>query len=157
MSASEASLGTLEDEREVTRLVVLYNDCLDSGEFGRLGAEVFASDVVVDYNSITLKGSDAVISHVAESMAQFKTWAHLVSNVLLKSCDGDTAEVTAAQTVWIWVNEANPQRLDNWTDFVQLFFTWDRIERRPEGWRIVEHRTRMRGLPSSLTLGPMAA
>lgn len=156
MSIAESGLGTLEDERQITRLLTLYNVLLDSREIDRIGTEVFATDAVADYNSDILEGSRAIVDYIASSMTQFKESAHLLSNVLLNSCDGNRAEVTAVQTVWLWVRDSKAHRLDNWTDFAHIFFTWDRLERKPEGWRVVEHRTRVRGSSIALTAGPVA-
>ena len=156
MSIDESSLGTLEDERQITRILTLYNTLLDSREIDRIGTEVFAADAIADYNSDILQGSRAIVDYITDSMTQFKESAHLLSNVLLKSCDGDHAEVTAVQTVWLWVNESTAEGVPNWTDFANIFFTWDRLERRPEGWRVIEHRTRVRGSSIALTAGPVA-
>jgi SnoaL-like domain len=156
MSIDEARVGTLEDEREITRILTLYNTLLDSREIDRIGTEVFAADAVADYNFDILQGSRAIVDYITDSMTQFKESAHLLSNVLLISCDGSRAEVTAAQTVWLWVSEANAQGVENWSDFANIFFTWDRLERKPEGWRVVEHRTRVRGASIALAAGPVA-
>ena len=156
MSSDDSGLGTLEDERQITRILTLYNTLLDSREIERIGTEVFAADAVADYNSDILVGSRAIVDYITNSMMLFKESAHLLSNVLLKSCDGDRAEVTAAQTVWLWVADSNAQSVENWTDFANIFFTWDRLERKPEGWRVVEHRTRVRGSSIALTAGPVA-
>ena len=156
MSSDDSGLGTLEHERQITRILTLYNTLLDSREIDRIGTEVFSADAVADYNSDILVGSRAIVDYITNSMTLFKESAHLLSNVLLKSCDANRAEVTAAQTVWLWVADSNAHGVENWTDFANIFFTWDRLERRPEGWRVVEHRTRVRGSSIALTAGPVA-
>jgi len=156
MSIDDPGLRPLEDERQITRILTLYNTLLDSREIERIGTEVFAADAVADYNSDILVGSRAIVDYITNSMTLFRESAHLLSNVLLKSCDGNRAEVTAAQTVWLWVDDSNAHGVENWADFANIFFTWDRLERRPEGWRVVEHRTRVRGSSIALTAGPVA-
>ena len=154
--SSDESVGTLEDERQITRILTLYNAFLDSRELDRIGTEVYAADAVADYNSDIVHGSRAIVDYIAQGMKPFRDSAHLLSNVLLRSCDGNRAEVTAAQTVWLWVSESSDQGVGAGTDFAWIFFTWDRLERKPEGWRIVEHRTRVRGSSIALTQGPVA-
>ena len=156
MPSDESGVGTLEDERQITRVLTLYNALLDSREIDRIGTDVYAADAVADYNSDILHGSRAIVEYIAKGMKPFKDSAHLLSNVSLLSCDGNRAEVTAAQTVWLWVSESSDQGVGAGTDFAWIFFTWDRLERKPEGWRIVQHRTRVRGSSVALTAGPVA-
>ena len=155
MSTSEGAYGSVEDERRIIRLLTRYNELLDTGELSLLATEVFTADAVADYNHDVLTGSRAIIDYVAESMSLFRDSAHILTNVAVRSCDGTLAEVTGAQTVWLWVNPPTERAPKNWQDFVNVFFTWDRLARTPDGWRVVEHRTRVRGSAAALVPGPV--
>ena len=152
MSRDESGVGTLEEEREITQLLLRYCECLDTGEIERLATDVYASDAVADYNFHVSEGSRAIVNFLAGNMARFKATAHLLSNVSVKACDGKHAEVTAVITAWQWVTASNDVGVER--DFAVVVSTWDRLERTPDGWRITEHRTRGLGSAIAFDSGP---
>jgi len=148
---TETDLGTLEDERQITRVLMLYCELLDTGQADRVATEVYASEAVADYNFYVLNGRQAINDYLVVNMAGFRETAHVLSNVSLKVCDGNHTEVRSMLTAWHWIKRPEVSDSQTPTDFAQIVVCTDRLMCTPEGWRIIEHRARPLGPSIALT------
>lgn len=142
--------GTLEDEREVTRVLIRYCELLDTGQVARIADEIFAEKAVADYNFDVLNGRSAINDYLVLNMGRYKETAHILSNVSLKACDGQFAEVTAMITALHWMGETADSAS---ASFGQIIVTSDRLEREAGAWRSVHHRARALGSSFALSAG----
>jgi hypothetical protein len=154
--ATENDPGTLEDERQITRLLTLYCELLDTGQVDRIATEVYTAEAVADYNFDVLNGRLAINDYLVVNMAGFRETAHALSNVSLKACDGRLAEVTSMLTAWHWFKRPDSEDSQTLSDFAQIVVCTDRLMCTPEGWRITEHRARALGPSVALTSGSVA-
>jgi hypothetical protein len=149
---TEFGLGTLEDERQVIRVLTHYCELLDTGQVDRIATEVYAADAVADYHFDALTGRRAINDYLVVNMGRFKETAHALTNVSVKSCDGQLAEVTSMITAWHWIAESAPDA-EAPINFGQIVVTADRLERAAEGWRITERHARALGPSFALSAG----
>jgi len=152
---TESGLGTLEDERQVTRILTRYCELLDTGQVDRIAIEVYAAEAVADYHFDVLSGRRAINDYLLMNMGRFKETAHALSNVSVKACDGQLAEVTSMITAWHWHKKSDAPGSEAPIDFAQIVVTADRLERTSEGWRVTKRRARALGPSFALSAGPI--
>ncbi|MDP1736192.1 MAG: nuclear transport factor 2 family protein [Caulobacter sp.] len=152
---TEVGLGMLENERQVTRILTRYCELLDTGQVDRIATEVYTAEAVADYHFDVLTGRRAINDYLLVNMGRFKETAHALSNVSVKACDGQLAEVSSMMTAWHWLKKSNAPDAEAPINFGQIVVTADRLERTSEGWRITERRARALGPSFVLSAGPV--
>lgn len=151
--ASGTDHAAYEQERAITRVLLRYCELLDTGETHRITAEVYADDAVADYNFEVMTGREAIHDFLVLNMAHFSETAHALTNVEVKSCDGQRAVVRSMMTAWHWIEQSEAERTGAPASFAQIVVCEDRLELRPEGWRVTEHRARALGPSTALHAG----
>ncbi|QUQ63695.1 nuclear transport factor 2 family protein [Kutzneria sp. CA-103260] len=138
----EAQLRHLSDRFEIQDIVVRYGlgqDLHQSGDNNVLAEwdQVFTPESTVDYSAagtpsgIGYKELADIMRRPGGSMSHLRNWQHFegLPTVLI---DGDTA---TARTPHIHTHKGN----GDW-NLIETGFFVDRLERRPEGWRIVHRK-----------------
>jgi hypothetical protein len=139
------------DERDVTDLLFLYSECIDTRRFARLG-EVFTADAEVDLGFGVWRSLDTIIGEYERLLADTAGTAHAVSNVRVK-VDGDSGRSTAYVHAWHWMFRAGAMPVDQPADFLFVALYRDDLVKLPEvGWRIRSRRARRVG-PTALAVG----
>lgn len=142
----------VSDRIEINDLLVRYARAIDTRDYVLLDT-CFTPDAHVDY---TTSGGIAgnypeVRAWLEKALAQFDAMMHLVGNSAVE-LDGDTAR--ARTYVYNPMGKAGP---DGNVEFFTVVADYvDRLERRPEGWRIVERIEEQMflqgGMPRTLTI-----
>ena len=137
----------------MTRILLRYCELLDTGRTDQIAGEVYAADAVADYNFEVLEGAAAIHAFLVANMAAFKEVAHALTNVDVKFCDGQRADVRSMMTAWHWIEKSQGDPAAAPASFAQIVICEDRLELRPEGWRVVQHRARALGPSTMLQAG----
>ena len=121
------------DKQQIEELLVGYAAAVD-GKNPKAFDEVFVPDATAYYGfGDTLKGRPAIVDFISGTMGKVSGSQHLVGNFRI-NLDGDKATSTCAiQAILVGVGDYKGQSVMLWGEYR------DRMERRPEGWRIV-HR-----------------
>ena len=129
----KAELAALLDRQQITDVLVRYAAAVDGKDYKGLD-EVFVADATAYYGfGDTIKGRAAIVEFIKATMVKTSASQHLVGNVRI-TLDGDKATTrTYLQAILIGINDYKGQSVMLWGEYR------DRLERRPEGWRIV-HR-----------------
>jgi len=154
MSNVQSRLGSLEDERKITRVLTRYCDLLDTGNADQIASEIFAADGIADYHDYVVTGREAINAFLVENMGQYAHTAHTLSNVFVRSCDGTRAEVTSSITALHWLQEPSNGGSEVHGDLAVIVANTDQLQLMPEGWRITKRQTRPLGRPFLVVQGP---
>ena len=123
-----------DDERAIVALTVAYAWALDTKNYEELRS-VFAADATAVLRGVDCKGVDAIIGRISRPLDRLDATQHIVTNQHVR-VDGDTATCrTQLQSQHVLRSAEG----DGDTFLIGGVYE-DRLERRPEGWRIV-HRT----------------
>jgi 3-phenylpropionate/cinnamic acid dioxygenase small subunit len=132
--ASAAEVAEIADRLAIDDLLTRYAQAIDTKDYALLQS-VFAPDAVLDYTSAGAiqGGYDEVVGWLEKALANFPTTQHFVTNRTV-ALEGDRA--TSHSYFY------NPMGWKSDDDRLRVFFVGgyydDRLERRSEGWRIVE-------------------
>lgn len=124
----------LADRLAIGDLLTRYTVAIDTKDYGQL-ASVFAPDAVIDYTAVggVRGGREEVVSWLERTLSFFPMTQHLLGQSAV-SLEGDRA---TSRTYFY-----NPMAWKDGDGRLRLFsvggYYNDRLERRPEGWRIVE-------------------
>ena len=134
---NETALQRLCDERDIEQILVRYAVVLDEHQWSDLD-EVFVPNAIATYHGIgEFAGRDAIRDLVRRALERCGRTQHLLGNYRI-SVDGDKATAKCYL-------QAVHQGLGNYSQNVMT--VWgeyrDRLERRPEGWRIVHRELEM--------------
>ena len=143
--AIEERLSALESDREINRLFIRYCDLVDSGKSDQISTEFYAEDIVADYHFNILNGRSEIHDFYVSGMGIYAESFHSVSNVVIKSCDGDVAEVSSVIIAFHWHGGAENTQSKNPEDFGLVVRSDDRLLRTPEGWRVTKRHARALG------------
>lgn len=126
-------LEAFRDEAEIRDVVNRYAYALDRKDWDDLH-HVFAADASVEFKGIGRFQGIAEIIKIVESALDFAlATQHLIGNVSIK-IDGNTASSECyLQALHVGKGDFAGKTMTVWGKYT------DRLERRPEGWRIV-HR-----------------
>jgi len=129
----KAELAALLDKQQITEVLSRYAAAVDGKDYKGLD-EVFVADATAYYGfGDTIKGRAAIADFVKATMVKTSTSQHLVGNVRI-TLDGDKATSKCyLQAILVGLGDYKGQSVMLWGEYR------DRLERRPEGWRIV-HR-----------------
>lgn len=130
------NLQQISDRLEIQQLFVDYADAIDTRNWDQLD-RVFTPDAYIDYRA--MGGIDGpyprVKAWLAEALAAFPNYYHLVSNVSLR-IEGDRAEsrIMCFNPMELPLGDGRSQ--------VMFFGLWylDKLVRTADGWRLCERR-----------------
>ncbi|MFF8714855.1 nuclear transport factor 2 family protein [Streptomyces sp. NPDC015184] len=140
-------LRALTDRAEITDLMDRYLRSLDMGVFDEEWARTFhTEDVTAEMPIGTVRGRDALLSHIRRAMALFDRTVHLGTNAVIE-IDGDRATARGAQlSTHVLADGAGGL-------FVSAGHTDNELVRTADGWRISASALRVvwtRGTPPHL-------
>lgn len=141
----ESRILTLENEREINSLLVRYCELVDSGKSDLIAHEFYTEDVQADYHFTILNGRSEIHEFYVSGMAGFTETAHSVSNVVIRFCSDDVAEVSSMLVAFHWHGERDGQRQDSLADFGLVVRSEDLFKRTPDGWRVAKRHARALG------------
>lgn len=144
------TLEALLEEKQIERVVKAYATALDKHDWAALD-EVFAPDATAFYDGFGSVGSRAdIVALVRSALERCGTTQHLLGNVVI-DIDGDQA--TAAcylQAIHLGLGGYQGQIMTVWGEYR------DRLQRRPEGWRIVHRELAVLHASGDIGLAPPA-
>jgi hypothetical protein len=161
-TSDNARLQLLLDRLEIQDLVTRYGLGQDLHQDGdddvlREWREVFAPEATVDYSaagapaSLTPDQLAAAMRGPGGSMGALRRWQHF-EGVAAVTLDGDRA---TARTPHLHTHQGDTDGR-GW-NLIQTGFFVDRLERRPEGWRIVHRRLEILWMDTFATIpNPLA-
>jgi hypothetical protein len=131
MLCTMTDLDALVSRLEIDDLLTRYSTAIDSGKWDLLD-EVFSADAHIDYRSAggIAGGFAEVKAWLAQVLPGLDASQHYVMNRDVRIA-GDTA---TARSMFLNINRSRP---DSEAGFWCGGYYEDRLERRPEGWRIV--------------------
>jgi len=143
------------DLHEVTDLLYLYSECVDTRRFDRLG-EIFATDAEVDLGYGAWQSIDTIIAGYQRLLAPVAGTAHSLSNVRLQ-LDAGSGRSTAYVHAWHWMPREAGEAVDQPADFLFVaLYRDDLVKLDDVGWRIRRRRARRVG-PTALAAGAVPA
>src|SRR5271157_3690878 len=105
-----ARLKRLEDEREISNLLIKYSLLVDRNELHRLSEEIFTDDAYLDFGIAHAKGRDQINAFFADNDGHLLGTAHTLANVYIE-VDGDTAKSTSYVHAWHWHKQSGETKL----------------------------------------------
>lgn len=141
----EDRLAVLENEQQITQLLIHYCELVDSGRSDLIATEFYAEGIQADYHHNILNGRSEIHDFYVSGLASFAECAHSVSNIVIRSCDGDVAEASSMLIALHWHGEPRTSGQEAPEDFGLVVRSEDRLRRTPEGWRVTERRARALG------------
>lgn len=151
----EGRLRSLEDERQINRLLVRYCELVDSGMADLVSTEFYSETIEADYHFHALHGRKEIHDFYVSGMNSFAETVHAVSNVVIHSCDGEVAEVSSVLIALHWHGETTQAGAELPIDFGLVVRSEDRITRTAEGWRVSKRRARALGPTFALEETPL--
>lgn len=129
------ALDGLVRRHAVEDLLLAYATALDSRDWPAL-EQVFSADAVADYRGIgVFEGRPALVGVIADFLGRCGATQHMITNMRVECSSADVARARCyLQATHAGKDAYAGQTMTVWGEYV------DRVERRPEGWRIV-HRT----------------
>ncbi|MCL6692370.1 nuclear transport factor 2 family protein [Pseudomonas sp. R3.Fl] len=130
----ELNLETLLDQARIQAVLIRYATALDGHEWEGLH-QVFVPEAVAYYAGVgDFHGRDAIVAVVRDFLEGCGSTQHLLGNVRIQ-VSGDQAQAQCyLQAIHAGVGSFVGQTMTVWGEYS------DRLERRAEGWRIVERR-----------------
>jgi hypothetical protein len=121
------------DEQAIVALTIAYAWALDTRNYDELRS-VFAPDATAVLRGVSCEGVDGIIGRISRPLGRLDATQHLVSNQQVR-VEGDTGTCRT---------QLQSQHVLRGTEGGDTYLIGgvyeDRLERRPDGWRIV-HRT----------------
>ncbi|WP_394658517.1 nuclear transport factor 2 family protein [uncultured Novosphingobium sp.] len=138
LDALEKRLGAVEDELAVIRLVASYGPLVDSGS-PDLAPDLFAEDGVYDvsYGRMTGPAAFSELLKHSEHLDAIKGGIAHVMGLPWVRIDGDHAIAVNCTQLYL-------RRDDGYAIFRVAQNVW-KLERRPQGWKIIERTNRLIG------------
>lgn len=129
---SDVSIEHLLEEARIQRVLVRYAQALDERDWAALD-EVFTADARVRYDAIgEFCGRTAVVDVVKQALSSCGCTQHLIGNFRIE-LEGPRATAKCyLQAIHQGLGSRASDTLTVWGEYR------DRLERRPEGWRITE-------------------
>jgi 3-phenylpropionate/cinnamic acid dioxygenase small subunit len=128
----DLTLDKLLDERRIEQVLIRYALALDEKDWAGLD-DVFVADTTAHYEGIgDFDSRDGIRDMVRGAIEGFRLTQHLLGNFRI-AVDGDKAAAKCYLQAIHLRPESAAAMLTVWGEYS------DRLERRPEGWRIV-HR-----------------
>ena len=130
---TDVSIDQLLEQARIEKILLLYATLLDQRDWAGL-ADVFTDDAVADYRGIgTFEGRPAITGVVQDFLGKCGPTQHMITNVRI-SVDGKQAVAKCyLQATHAGGRGHEGKTLTVWGEYS------DRLQLRPEGWRIV-HR-----------------
>ncbi|MCL2346523.1 MAG: nuclear transport factor 2 family protein [Desulfobulbus sp.] len=124
---------TLLEERKIERVLIAYGTALDQRDWAALD-DVLAPDATAHYKSLGHFASRAeMVSMFKEFLARCGTTQHMFSNMRIHVEGKKATAACYLQAIHVGLGKYQEQIWTVWGEYR------DRLELRPEGWRIV-HR-----------------
>jgi hypothetical protein len=144
LGSLERRIRTLEDEREILRLIVGYGLAVDVGN-GDAAAQTFTEDGVYDVDVGTMTGRDAVraMVHGERHQSMVGRCAHQIGPATV-TIDGDQATAVGYSRVYL----AGPAGIHVYRVSANRW----QLRRLGDGWRIVRRTTRVLGHAEALAV-----
>ena len=148
--SNRPSLEQVLDEREITEVLVKYATYLDGHNWTGLD-EVFVADATATYQGIgDFNSRDAIRTMVRGALEVFGRTQHLLGDYRI-ALEGDRATAKCyLQAIHVRPEAPGGGLLTVWGEYR------DRLERRPEGWRIVHRELEVFHLSGDLGGTPLA-
>lgn len=145
----------LADRRAIEDLLIRYCTLVDRSDVDALVEQVFAHDAVDDHGLGTWHGREGLHAGFTWVLSRFAGTVHQITNLDVR-LEGERATSRCYVTGWHWLPRDGAQRRPAGpaADFVVVGAYDDRLERRPEGWRIVHRTFRLVG-PSVVGAGEL--
>jgi len=141
------------DERDVTDLLFLYSECIDTRRFDRLG-EVFSLDAEVDLGFGVWRTLETIVDGYRRLLADIEGTAHAVSNTRVRIND-NRGNSTAYVQAWHWIRREPNIPAHRPADFLFVaLYLDDWVKEHQVGWRIRRRRARRIG-PTALAFGTL--
>ncbi len=130
---NQTDVQVLRDQRDIEQILIRYAVDLDEHQWAGLD-EVFVADATATYHGIgDFTGRDGIRDMVRSALERCGRTQHLLGNYRIV-VDGDKASAKCyLQAIHIGLGDYAQNIMTVWGEYR------DRLERRPEGWRIV-HR-----------------
>lgn len=130
--SDDSALRTLLDRQQIEDTLIRYANALDDHAMDRLD-QVFSEKARLDYSASggIVGDRDELRAWLAEAMARFSGWQHLLSNIEIR-IEGDSA--TAGTACYNPLVQSDGAVLHVGCRY------HDRLHRESAGWRIVERR-----------------
>jgi len=121
------------EHQAIEEVLLGYAFALDGRRWADL-TQVFSSDAVADYRGIgVFEGRDAIVGVVRDFLEACGPTQHMITNISV-IVDGDLARSRCyLQATHAGIGKYAGKTMTVWGEYL------DRLEQRPEGWRIV-HR-----------------
>jgi hypothetical protein len=134
-------------EEAIARIAyVHYAWLLDSGQWARVGEEVFALDSVQDIGSGMVRtGRREIQRALNDTFSDLHGTAHYVTNISVELTSDTTANSRAYLQTWHWGSDDGDGAGIRAADFVGVGVYLDEVRLEPEGWRITHRRRRLLG------------
>lgn len=128
----KANPGT--EHQAIEEVLFGYASALDERNWTGL-AQIFSADAVADYRGIgVFEGRGAIVGVVRDFLEACGPTQHMIGNVRVAFEDGIARSRCYLQATHCGIGRHAGKTMTVWGEYR------DRLERRPEGWRIV-HRT----------------
>lgn len=128
-----AELTALLNKQQITDVLTRYTIVVDTKDYPGFDA-VLAEDATAYYGfGETIKGRAAIVDFIRGAMVKTSTSQHLLGNVRITLDGNKASSQTYVQAILVGGEANKGQSVMLWGEYR------DRLERRPEGWRIV-HR-----------------
>jgi hypothetical protein len=149
----------LEDREAIRDVIWLYSFLLDTGQWDRIAAEVFAEDGVDVHAERTnppfvSKGRTALKAFFNMTMPNFDGTQHFLGPSVIEM-DGDRAHAKTYALCSHWMRHGEGAGDVRPADSIMAICYDDELVRAPEGWRISYRRLHPFGPGSSLAVGYM--
>lgn len=130
----ETDIQALTTQQEIESVLLRYATALDERNWPDL-ANVFTPDAVADYQKIgRFEGLESVTGIVSDFLGKCGPTQHMITNVRIDVDDDHAKSRCYLQAIHAGKGSHATQTMTVWGEYS------DRLQRRPEGWRI-EYRT----------------
>lgn len=149
----------LEDREAIRDVIWLYSFLLDTGQWDRIAAEVFAEDGTDVHAERTnppfvSTGRAELRAFFNMTMPNFDGTQHMLGPSVIE-LDGDTAHAKTYAWCSHWLHQSESAGDNRPADSIMAICYDDQLVRAPEGWRISYRRLHPFGPGSSLAVGYM--
>ncbi len=130
-----------DDRFAIHDLLHLYAHFHDSKQPGRIAAEIFAEDAVIDFGTGPVTGRKAIADFFA-GFPEFLGTSHNISNILVEGT-GDRARAQCHCLAWHWIArpDVDGRPSIHPSDALAIGGYQDELVRTSEGWRITTRKT----------------
>jgi len=159
LEAIAKRLAELEDREEIRAVIWLYSFLLDTGNWDRIAAEVFAEDGIDVHAERTdppfvSQGRAELRAFFNMTMPNFDGTQHFLGPTVIE-LDRDRAKAKTYAFCSHWLRHGEGAGDNRPADCIMAICYDDELVRAPEGWRISLRRLHPFGPGSSLAVGYM--